>query len=137
MDSFWLDIKAYDEKIYKKLCGTHNKTVLNAVKEIYKRNFVLEILTVYIPNLVEQDQFEKVAHLIAEIDRNIPFHILAFFPQYKLKKFRSPNLDEILNTYDIVKKTGLRQIQIGNVGVFAKTEEEIKELITIVGSNAF
>ena len=79
LDSYWLDIKAYDEKVYRKLCGTHNKTVLNSVNEIYKRNFVLEILTVYIPNLVELDQFEKIAQLIDEIDKNIHFHRNANF----------------------------------------------------------
>ncbi|MFX1427175.1 MAG: radical SAM protein [Promethearchaeota archaeon] len=137
LDSYWLDIKAYDEEKYKRLCGTSNKTVLKSVKEIIKRNFILEILTVYIPDLIEVDQFEKIAQLIFEIDEHIPFHILAFFPQYKLKTFRPPNLDEILTTYKIVKEVGLKNIQIGNVGVFAKNEDQIKRLIKAVGKHAF
>ncbi|MFX0031222.1 MAG: hypothetical protein ACFE8E_00955 [Candidatus Hodarchaeota archaeon] len=55
LDSFWLDIKAYDENLYKKLCGTQNKTVLSSPKEILKREFLLEVLTVYIPDLIEVD----------------------------------------------------------------------------------
>ncbi|MFX0137418.1 MAG: radical SAM protein [Candidatus Hodarchaeota archaeon] len=133
LDSYWLDIKAFDENKYKKLCGTSNKTVLNSPKEILKRNFILEILTVYIPNLIELDQFAKIAELIVELDENIPFHILAFFPQYKLKSYRSPSLDEILETYKVVKEIGIKQIQLGNIGVFAKTDEEIKRLIKNVG----
>lgn len=133
LDSCWLDIKAYDQEIYKKLCGTSNKTVLKSPKEIIKRAFILEILTVYIPNLVEIDQFEKIAQLIASLDENLPFHILAFFPQYKLKDFRSPNLTEILDTYKAVKNIGLKKVRIGNIGVFAKTEEELKKLIRTVG----
>lgn len=136
LDSYWLDIKAYDEDIYKKLCGTSNKTVLNSPKEILKRDFVLEILTVYIPNLIEIDQFKKIAELIVELNENIPFHILAFFPQYKLKDYRTPNLSEILETYKAVKEIGLKKVRIGNIGVFAKTEEEMKKLIKIVGSKA-
>jgi len=137
LDSYWLDIKAYDEEIYKKLCGVSNKTVLQSVKEIIKRNFVLEILTVYIPDFVEVEQFERIAQLIFDIDENIPFHILAFFPQYKLKTFRSPTLDEILETYKTVKEVGLKNIQIGNVGVFAKDENNIKKLLKVVGKDAF
>jgi len=133
LDSYWLDIKAFDEEKYKKLCGTSNKKVLNSPKEILKRSFILEILTVYIPNLIEVDQFEKIAKLIVELDENIPFHILAFFPQYKLKSYRSPFLDEILETYKVVKAIGIKQIQLGNIGVFAKTDEEIKKLIKHVG----
>lgn len=136
LDSYWLDIKAYDNKIYKKLCGTSNKTVLKSPKEILKRNFVLEILTVHIPNLVELDQFEKIAQLIVELDENLPFHILAFFPQYKLKDYRAPNLSEILETYMAVKDIGLKKVRIGNIGVFASTEEEMKKLIRTVGANA-
>ncbi|MFX1575109.1 MAG: radical SAM protein [Promethearchaeota archaeon] len=137
LDSYWLDIKAYDAEIYRKLCGTSNKTVLRAPREIIKRNFVLEILTVFIPNFIEVEQFKKVAELIVEIDENIPFHILAFFPQYKLKDYRSPKLDEIIETYNVVKEVGLKQIQIGNIGVFAKNEDEIKRLIDSVGPEAF
>jgi pyruvate-formate lyase-activating enzyme len=137
LDSYWLDIKAYDEDIYKKLCGASNKTVIKSVKEIIKRNFVLEVLTVYIPNLVEVDQFKKIAQLIYEIDENIPFHILAFFPQYKLKSYRPPNLDEILETYKTVKEVGLKNIQIGNIGVFTKSEDQITKFIKTVGKDAF
>lgn len=137
LDAYWLDIKAFDEDIYKKLCGTSNKTVVNAPKEIKMRNFILEILTVYIPELIEIEQFKKIAELVVEVDDNIPFHILAFFPQYKLKKFRSPTLEEIIETYEVVKEIGLKEIQIGNVGVFANTEEQIKKLIKKVGASAF
>jgi pyruvate-formate lyase-activating enzyme len=135
LDSYWLDIKAYDEDIYKKLCGASNKIVLNSVKEIIKRDFVLEILTVYIPDFVEADEFEKIAQLITEIDENIPFHILAFFPQYKLKTYRPPNLDEILETYKAIKEVGLKNIQIGNVGVFVKNEDQIKKLVKVIGKS--
>ncbi len=136
LDSYWLDIKAFDENKYRKLCDASNKIVLNSPKEIIKRNFVLEILTVYIPDFIEVDQFKKIAELIVEIDENIPFHILAFFPQYKLKSYRSPNLDEILETYRVVKEIGLKNIQIGNIGIVAKTEEELKTLIRTVGKKA-
>ncbi|MFX1601758.1 MAG: radical SAM protein [Promethearchaeota archaeon] len=136
LDSYWLDIKAYDRELYKKLCGTSNKTVLKSPKEIIRRNFVLEVLTVYIPNFIEVEQFKKIAELIAEIDENIPFHILAFFPQYQLKNYRSPTLDEILETYEAIKEIGLKKIQLGNIGVFAKTSEEIKKLIQTVGVEA-
>ncbi len=136
LDSFWLDIKAYDKKIYKKLCGTSNKTVLSSVEKIIDRKFVLEILTVYIPNLVEIDQFKKIARLIVDIDENIPFHILAFFPEYKLKNFRTPTIDEILNTYKEVKKIGLKRVKVGNVGVFIKNDNEYERFIDTVGIEA-
>jgi len=133
IDSFWLDIKAYDENLYRKLCGTQNKTVLSSPKEILKRDFILEVLTVYIPGLIEVDQFEKIAQIIVELDENIPFHILAFFPQYKLMNYHAPKLSEIVETFKRLKNFGLKKVKIGNIGVFTKTEEERKNLIKIVG----
>ncbi|MHA1250904.1 MAG: hypothetical protein ACTSRP_13005 [Candidatus Helarchaeota archaeon] len=97
---------------------------------------IKEILTVYIPNLVEIDQFKKIARLIVDIDENIPFHILAFFPEYKLKNFRTPTIDEILNTYKEVKKIGLKRVKVGNVGVFIKNDNEYERFIDTVGIEA-
>ena len=49
VDSFWLDIKAYDGEVYKKLCGTTNDWILKSPAAIIKREFVLEVLTLFIP----------------------------------------------------------------------------------------
>ncbi|MCP2605761.1 radical SAM protein, partial [Candidatus Aminicenantes bacterium AC-335-O07] len=68
VDSFWLDIKAYDEDIYRKLCGTTNEWILKAPYEILKRDFILEVLTLFIPEWVEDDQIIKISKLIYELD---------------------------------------------------------------------
>ncbi|MFX1501476.1 MAG: hypothetical protein ACFFDH_10990 [Promethearchaeota archaeon] len=41
-----------------------------------------------------------------------------------------------METYKVVKEVGLKQIQIGNIGVFAKTDEEVIRLIEIIGIQA-
>lgn len=50
--------------------------------------------------------------------------------------YRSPNLSEILDTYKAVKKIGLKNVRIGNIGVFASTEEKRKKLIRTIGAEA-
>lgn len=136
LDSFWLDIKAYDEEVYMKLCGVSNETVLKAPEEIIKRDFVLEVLTVYVPHFVELDQFKKIARLLVEICQDIPFYILAFFPAYKLMDVREPNINEILDVYQAVKGIGLKKVKIGNIGVFAKNDEDIDRLLSIAGKES-
>ncbi|NVM02203.1 MAG: radical SAM protein, partial [Candidatus Helarchaeota archaeon] len=133
VDSYWLDIKAYDPKIYKKLCGTSNETVLAAPAGIVDRGFALEVLSLYIPNWVEVEELEKIAKLVAEVDKNIPFTILAFFPMYKMKDERSPNLMEMLKAYSTVKATGLKTIKLGNMGQFVKTNQDLNILLSVVG----
>lgn len=136
VDSFWLDIKAYDEEIYRKLCGTTNKWILKVPELAIDMGFTLEVLTLYIPNWVEEDQIIKIAELIASIDQETPFTILAFFPQYKLMNTRSPKLMEMVKTYFKVKEVGLKNVKLGNISVFTENERDLKLLISLVGLEA-
>jgi pyruvate-formate lyase-activating enzyme len=124
VDSYWLDIKAYDNKIYKKLCGTSNKTVLDSVCHIVDLDFTLEVLTLFIPGYVETDQHIQISRLISDIDPEIPISLLAFFPTYKLSNNRPPTFDEMITSYMAMKEEGILNLRLGNLGVFAKTPEE-------------
>ncbi|MHA1651374.1 MAG: radical SAM protein [Candidatus Helarchaeota archaeon] len=137
LDSYWLDIKAYDEECYKKLCGTTNKWILELPSEIKDRGFELEILSLFIPGWVELDQLEKIFHLVAQVDATIPFTILAFFPQYKLTKNRPPTMLEMLQAYYLAKDCGLKRIRVGNLGVFLKSDHEVKLFTSLLEPSAF
>lgn len=134
IDSFWLDIKAYDNGIHKKLTGASNKWILRLPEEITARDFVLEVLSLYIPGWVETDQIGKIAELLAQVDSTIPFTVLAFFPEYKLTDIPSPNFQQMIETYYAVRDAGLKNIKLGNIGMFAKTERdyEILRLLDIL-----
>lgn len=129
LDAFWLDIKAFDPKIYKKLCGTSNQTVLESVHLSHDEGFVLEILTLYIPGWVGTDQHTAIAQLIADTDPNIPTTLLAFFPSYKLSDIRPPSLQEMIQSVQAMQNQGLKNLRLGNVGVFVKTQKDY-ELLT-------
>jgi pyruvate-formate lyase-activating enzyme len=124
VDSYWLDIKAYDDKVYKKLCGTSNTTVLQSVEHIVDLGFTLEILTLFIPGYVETDQHMQIARLIADIDPELPTSLLAFFPTYKLNDIRAPTFEEMIASHSAMKEAGVKNLRLGNLGVFAKTPEE-------------
>ena len=124
MDAFWLDIKAHDAKKHKWLTGCSNEHILRLPEEILKRGFTLEVLSLYIPNLVESDDLERIARDLAARDLSIPFTILAFFPEHQMKHFRRPNTKEMVEAYRRVKSTGLERIRLGNLGVFVQNDEE-------------
>ncbi|MHA2225561.1 MAG: radical SAM protein [Candidatus Hodarchaeales archaeon] len=124
VDSFWLDIKAFNEKSYRKLCGTSNRTVLESLSHMIDLNFTVEVLTLYIPGIVEVNEHRLIAQLIVDVDPTIPTTILAFFPSYKLLDHRSPTFDEMMRSYETFKGEGIENIRLGNIGIFAKTEEQ-------------
>jgi pyruvate formate lyase activating enzyme len=124
VDAFWLDIKAYDADKHKWLTGCSNEHILRLPEEILKRGFTLEVLSLYIPGLVESDELERIARLLAAVDAEIPFTILAFFPEYQMKDFRSPNTREMVEAYRKVKSAGLKNIRLGNSGIFIRSTED-------------
>ncbi|MCP2604902.1 radical SAM protein [Candidatus Aminicenantes bacterium AH-873-B07] len=133
VDSFWLDIKAYNKEIYRKLCGTTNEWILKTPSEILKRDFVLEVLTLFIPGWVEDDQILKISELLFELNPNIPLTILAFFPAYKMENIKSPNLSDMIRIYKKVKEIGLENVKLGNCGVFIKTAQDWDFLLKEIG----
>jgi len=137
VDAFWLDIKAYDDDKHKWLTGCSNENILKLPKEILKRGFVLEVLSLYIPGLVEVDELENIAWILKDVDSSIPLTILAFFPEYRMKDFRSPLVSEMIEAYNRVKAAGLKNVRLGNVGVFARTEADQKYLMDHVEKGAF
>ena len=137
VDAFWLDIKANDPQKHKWLTGCPNDRILNLPQEMTKRGFVLEVLSLYIPGLVETDDLEKIAGLLAKVDTGIPFTILAFFPEYRMKDYPKPSVRQMVEAYQRTKAAGLKNIRLGNLGVFIKSEADQKYLTDNVEPGAY
>lgn len=136
LDSIWLDMKAYDEEIYKELCGTTNKWILEIPALAKDLGIVIEIVLLYIPKFVEYDQIEKFAKSLSEIDPSIPITLLAFFPEFMLRGLRPPTLNEMIKAYTILKSYKLKNAKIGNIGVICKDHKCIELLIKKLGRHA-
>jgi len=129
VDAFWLDIKAYDDSVHRYLTGCSNAEILRLPERMLSLGFVLEVLSLYIPGLVETDQLAAISKLLASVDAAVPFTILAFFPEHKMRDRRAPTLEEMLSAFAAAKEAGLRNVRLGNIGVFARTEEDIQRLL--------
>ena len=137
IDAFWLDIKAFDSQTHKWLTGCDNDRILKLPAQMLERDFVLEVLSLYIPGVVESDDLENIARLLAAADCEIPFTILAFFPEYKMKNHRPPNVRQMVEAYQKSKTAGLKNIRLGNLGVFLKSEDDQKYLMENVAPGAY
>jgi pyruvate-formate lyase-activating enzyme len=137
VDAFWLDIKAYEPETHKWLTGCPGDRILKLPEEILKRGFVLEVLSLLIPDLVDVDELEKIAGILKSVDRTIPFTILAFFPEYRMKDFRTPSVKEIVHAYEAARSVGLTNVRLGNVGMCVQTEEDAEYLTNNVDRGAY
>jgi pyruvate-formate lyase-activating enzyme len=137
VDGFWLDLKAFDAEKHVWLTGCSNEHILKLPEEIRKRDFVLEVLSLYIPGLIEEDDLERTARLLKDVDPGIPFTLLAFFPEYKMKDFPKPSVAGMVKAYQRVKAVGLKNIRLGNLGTFIRTEMDQLFLMTHVERGAY
>jgi pyruvate formate lyase activating enzyme len=133
IDSFWLDIKAYDDAVHRRLTGVSNRGILKLPGALKDRGFVFEVLSLCIPGWVEADQIGQIAQELSAVDREIPFTILAFFPEYHLRTVPGPTVEQMLAAYRAARDAGLRKIKLGNVPLFAPTPEKCEALAAIVG----
>lgn len=136
VDAFWLDIKAWDDRAHRWLTGRPNTEILRLPAELLSQGFVLEVLSLYIPGLVERNQLRSIARLLADTDDTIPYTILAFFPEYRMKKFRSPTTEEMVQAYDDAKANGLRNVRLGNLGVVLRSEADLRLIRDHTAPNA-
>lgn len=111
-----IDLKAFRDEFYKKLCKARLRPVLDTIQEAYKRGIWLEVTTLVIPGLNDSDgELKDIATFIASIDQNIPWHISAFYPAYKMTDVPPTSRSALERAYDIGRAAGLHFVYVGNV----------------------
>lgn len=86
------------------------------IRTFYEKGVWVELTTLIIPNENDSEQeLKQIAQFIAEIDKNIPWHISRFFPSYQMENYPMTPLDTLKRAYEIGQKSGLRFVYAGNI----------------------
>jgi pyruvate formate lyase activating enzyme len=118
MDAANIDLKAFTEGFYKRLCSAQLEPVLDTLIYIkHETNVWLEITTLLIPG--ENDGPAEVAALsdwmLEKLGPDVPLHFTAFHPDYRmLDRPRTP-ARTLLEARRIAMARGLRYVYTGNV----------------------
>lgn len=116
LDGINVDLKSFSDDFYRKVCRARLKPVLENIKRIYKMGIWQEITTLLISGKnSSQDELKKIAEFIVSISPDIPWHISAFHPDFKMTDTDATSLDLLIQTHDIGKAQGLNYIYIGNI----------------------
>ncbi len=85
IDAFNIDIKAFDEEVYKKYANAQLKPVLENLKQINQRGRHLELTYLLVPGV--NDDLKKFKSFVDWINNNLGpetvLHISRYFPRYK------------------------------------------------------
>ncbi|MFA5762672.1 MAG: radical SAM protein, partial [Bacilli bacterium] len=117
LDAINIDLKGPDDDFYQKQCGGNLKTILNNLKTMQKANIHIELTTLLIPGLNDEEhQIKKLVSTIVEnLGVELPWHISRFFPAWRMLNTRVTPLESLYLARSIGQKAGLKYIYIGNV----------------------
>ena len=116
LDAANIDIKAFSEQFYREICGAKLAPVLETVQRLHALGVWLEITTLIIPGLNDSEgEIQDLAAFIAGISPDIPWHLSAFHPAYKLTDAPRTPPATLLRAREIGLSAGLHYVYLGNV----------------------
>ncbi|TDJ46117.1 MAG: AmmeMemoRadiSam system radical SAM enzyme [Gammaproteobacteria bacterium] len=118
MDAANVDLKAFTERFYYKICGGHLAPVLETLQYIHHETDTwLEITTLLIPG--QNDSSEELDRMTAWVSEHlgpdVPLHFTAFHPDWKMRDIESTPVATLTNARRIARANGIRYVYTGNV----------------------
>ncbi len=123
LDAVKIDLKAYSESYYQKICSARLQPVLDTLKLLKQLGMWFEIVYLVIPAENDSDnEFKGVCNWIGEnLGPDVPLHFSRFSPAYKMKNYPPTPVKTLERARKIARDTGLNYVYIGNL---AGTEAE-------------
>jgi len=119
LDATNIDLKGFNLAFYRKNCSATLEPVLNNLIAIKKKKIWLEITTLVIPGLNDDEESLKgIAQFIAQkLGRNTPWHISQFSGtiSWKLQHIEDTPVETLEKAYQLGRQAGLHYVYIGNV----------------------
>lgn len=113
-DAANIDLKAFDENFYKKVCGGRLDVVLKNIEIMVRLKKHVELTNLVVPaHNDDLKGIERMVDWIAELSPDIPLHFSRYFPMYKMKE--PPTSYEILKEAKNIAIKKLKYVHLGNV----------------------
>lgn len=112
LDAAVINLKGFSEKFYKSYCNAELEPVLKAIKEYKKNNVWIEISNLVIPKKNDEasDMKELCEWVVDNVGDKVPFHIIGFFPSYKMSCEPSAPESAVMNLRKIAVKSGMNYV---------------------------
>jgi pyruvate formate lyase activating enzyme len=115
VDLYKVDLKSFDDRRYHELGGRLGP-ILDSIARIHSMGFWLEVVTLVVPGFNDsQAELEALAGFLAGISPDIPWHVTAFHPDYKMTGPANTTVRTLERAASIGRAAGLRYVYAGNL----------------------
>ena len=118
MDAANVDLKAFTDGFYKKLCSARLGPVLETLKYLkHETNVWIEITTLLIPGQNDSDrEVAAISEWIAgNLGPNVPLHFSAFHPDWRMRDIPATPAASLTRARKMASEAGLRYVYTGNI----------------------
>jgi pyruvate formate lyase activating enzyme len=118
MDAANVDLKAFTEAFYWKICGGHLQPVLDTLMYLkHETNVWFEITNLLIPgeNDTDRELEEMTQWVVEKLGPDVPMHFTAFHPDWKMMDRPHTPPQTLTRARRIAMKNGVRYAYTGNV----------------------
>jgi len=116
LDAANVDLKAFTEDFYRKICGARLAPVLDSLQFMKQLGIWIEVTTLIIPSLNDsEEELKEIARFVLSLGAETPWHVTAFYPTYRLTDRPRTPVATLRRARAIGLETGLRYVYSGNV----------------------
>ncbi|GAA5050108.1 pyruvate formate lyase activating enzyme [Thermocatellispora tengchongensis] len=108
-----IDVKAVEERAHHRLTGAPLAPVLRTLRAFAAAGVWVEVSTPLIPGVMsEPGQLAALAGLLAEIDPGMPWHLLRFTPDFRMREEAPTTPAALAEAVAIGRAAGLRHVYV-------------------------
>jgi len=111
-----IDLKSFSDGFYRKVCKARLQPVLDTIVRMKTLGVWVEVTTLLIPGLNDSDaELRDIARFLHSTGPDIPWHVTAFYPTYKMLDRPATPVETLRHARDIGLAAGLRYVYTGNL----------------------
>jgi pyruvate formate lyase activating enzyme len=116
-----IDLKAYNNNLHRALTACSNTQTLRNIK--FLSSYINErkdppfliVSTLLVPGYIDEQEIYNISKFLASINKNIPFSLLGFYPQFYMNDIKPTTLSFAEKCASIARQAGLTNIHIANL----------------------
>jgi len=117
LDAANVDLKSFDDEIYKTLNTGRLEPILNTLKILKREGVWFEVTNLLVPTYTDKmDMIRRMCDwLLENLGPDYPLHFSRFSPQHKLTHLPPTPIEVLLEARRVARQCGLDHVYLGNV----------------------